>query len=52
MINTTGRTERIDLRVSPEMKDAIVQRALEENLTIARYIENLILKDIKRAEEK
>ena len=41
------KTERIDIRISPELKQKLQQAADEENRTISNYIINLIQKDLK-----
>lgn len=41
------KTERIDIRISPELKAKLQQAADEENRTVSNYIINLIQKDLK-----
>lgn len=41
------KTERIDIRISPELKSKLQQAADEENRTVSNYIINLIQKDLK-----
>ena len=41
------KTERIDIRISPELKQQLQQAADAENRTVSNYIVNLIQKDIK-----
>lgn len=41
------KTERIDIRISPELKKQLQQAADEENRTVSNYIVNLIQKNIK-----
>ena len=42
-----AKTERIDIRISPELKQQLQKAAAAENRTVSNYIENLIQKDIK-----
>lgn len=44
---TVPKTERIDIRISPELKAKLQQAADEENRTVSNYIINLIQKDLK-----
>ena len=41
------KTERIDIRISPELKAKLQQAAEAENRTVSNYIVNLIQKDLK-----
>ena len=41
------KTERIDIRVTPELKQKLQQAADAENRTVSNYIVNLIQKDLK-----
>lgn len=41
------KTERIDIRISPELKAKLQQAADEESRTVSNYIINLIQKDLK-----
>ena len=41
------KTERIDIRISPELKAKLQQAAGQENRTVSNYIINLIQKDLK-----
>ena len=42
-----SKTERIDIRISPELKQQLQQAADAENRTVSNYIVNLIQRDIK-----
>lgn len=42
-----SKTERIDIRISAELKQKLQQAAAEENRTVSNYIVNLIQKDLK-----
>ena len=41
------KTERIDIRISPELKQQLQKAADAENRTVSNYIVNLIQKDLK-----
>ena len=41
------KTERIDIRITPELKHQLQQAADAENRTVSNYIVNLIKKDLK-----
>ena len=41
------KTERIDIRISPELKQQLQQAADAENRTVSNYIVHLIQKDLK-----
>lgn len=40
-----AKTERVNLRLTPEMKDKLQKAADAENRTMTNYIENLIIKE-------
>ena len=42
------KTERIYIRITPELKEAIKLLAKSENRTISNYIENLIETNVKK----
>jgi antitoxin component of RelBE/YafQ-DinJ toxin-antitoxin module len=42
------KTGLIQLRVTPELKEAIVKRAKELNMTLSAYIVYLAQKDLKK----
>lgn len=49
-----AKTERIDIRISPELKEKLQAAADAENRSVSNYIVNLIQKDLstnKRKEE-
>lgn len=41
------KTERIQIRVTPDLKDKLQQLADAENRTISNYIENLIKTELE-----
>ena len=45
------KTERIDIRISPEMKQQLQRAADRENRTVSNYIVNLIQKDLEQKRE-
>lgn len=42
-----AKTERVNLRLTPEMKDKLQKAADAENRTLTNYIENIIIKVLK-----
>lgn len=46
------KTERLQVRISTEMKETLQKLAEAENRTVSNYIENLILRDIKEKGEQ
>lgn len=42
-----AKTERINLRITPEMKEKLQKAADAENRTLTNYIENIIIKALK-----
>ena len=42
-----AKTERVNLRLTPEMKDKLQKAADAENRTLMNYIENIIIKVLK-----
>ena len=42
------KTERIDLRITPELKQQLQQMADAENRTVSNYIVHLIQQEIKK----
>jgi len=47
-----NKTERIYIRLTPELKDAIWKAAEEQNRSATNYVENLIKQAIARNTEK
>lgn len=45
--NTERRTDRVQIKISPSLKDAAKTRADEDGRTLSNYIENLIKADIE-----
>lgn len=43
-----SKTERLQIRISPELKAQLQALADSENRTISNYIENLIRREIER----
>ncbi len=44
------KTERLQIRITPELKDKLQSLAAAENRTISNYIENLIKKELEKRE--
>lgn len=44
------KTERLQIRITPELKDKLQALADAENRTISNYIENLIKREIEKRE--
>lgn len=42
-----AKTERVNLRLTPEMKEKLQKAADAENRTLTNFIENLIIKALK-----
>ena len=42
-----AKTERVNLRLTPEMKDKLQKAADAENRTLTNYIENIIINALK-----
>lgn len=42
-----AKTERVNLRLTPDMKDKLQKAADAENRTLTNYIENIIIKVLK-----
>lgn len=47
-----AKTERIELRITPELKEQIQKAALSENRTVTNYVENLIKQALRKEIEK
>ena len=45
---TMAKTERLQIRISPEFKTALQRLAEAENRTVSNYIENLIREKLQR----
>lgn len=43
-----GKTDRVALRIAPELKDKLQAAADAENRTVSGYIINLIMRDIAK----
>ena len=43
-----AKTERVNLRLTPEMKEKLQKAADAENRTLTNYIENIIIKALKK----
>lgn len=43
-----AKTERVNLRLTPELKERLQKAADAENRTLTNYIENLIIKALKK----
>ena len=44
------KTDRIQIRISPELKEQLQKLADAENRTVSNYIENLIIRELKKGE--
>ncbi len=42
-----AKTERVNIRLTPEMKDKLQKAADAENRTLTNYIENIIINALK-----
>lgn len=42
------KTDRIQIRISPELKAKLQALAAAENRTVSNYIENLIIKELNK----
>jgi uncharacterized protein (DUF1778 family) len=42
-----AKTERVNIRLTPEMKEKLQKAADAENRTLTNYIENIIIKALK-----
>ena len=43
-----AKTERVNLRLTPEMKEKLQKAADEENRTLTNYIEHIIIEALKK----
>lgn len=43
-----AKTERVNIRLTPELKEQLQKAADAENRTLTNYIENLIIKELKK----
>lgn len=43
-----AKTDRIQIRVTPEMKEQLQKLAEAENRTVSNYIESLILRELNK----
>ena len=44
------KTERLQIRITPELKDKLQALADAENRTISNYIENLVKREVEKRE--
>ena len=42
-----AKTERVNIRITPELKDKLQKAADAENRTLTNYIENIIINALK-----
>lgn len=47
-----SKTDRIYIRVAPDLKEQLQQIAAGENRTLSNYIENLIKRDLESKNKK
>lgn len=45
------KTDRIQIRISPDLKEKLQKLAEAENRTVSNYIENLIIKELNKKGE-
>ena len=45
-----AKTERLQVRITPELKEKLEALAASENRTVSNYIENLIIRELKKRE--
>jgi predicted transcriptional regulator len=43
-----AKTDRIQIRISPDLKEQLQKLAEAENRTVSNYIENLIIRELKK----
>ena len=43
-----AKTDRIQIRISPELKEKLQKLAEAENRTVSNYIENLIIRELNK----
>ena len=43
----TNKTERIGIRITPELKEQLEKLAAKENRTFSNYIETLLIEHVK-----
>lgn len=46
------KTDRLQIRISPELKKALQELAAAENRTVSNYIEFLVLREIASRENR
>lgn len=46
-----AKTERIDIRITPELKEQLQKLADAENRTVSNYLVNLIQQEINKRED-
>lgn len=44
------KTERLHIRITPELKEQLQKLADAENRTISNYVENMIIRELKKGE--
>lgn len=47
-----NKTERLQIRIEPELKAKLQELAEAENRTVSNYVENLIINEIIKTEPK
>ena len=47
-----AKTERLQIRITPEMKEQLQELAAAENRTVSNYIECLVSKALQEAQKK
>lgn len=44
------KTDRLQIRITPELKEKLESLAASENRTVSNYIENLIKREVEKRE--
>lgn len=44
------KTERLQIRITPDLKEKLEALAASENRTVSNYIENLIIRELEKRE--
>lgn len=46
-----AKTERLFLRITPELKEKLQKKAEKEHRTLSNYIESILIKEIEKEEK-
>lgn len=47
-----NKTERLQIRITPDLKERLEALAASENRTVSNYIENLIIRELEEKDSK